>query len=276
MFRVPITVARPAICLNNISSNLNSVSLSSSSSFFTRRNHHSLAFAASPSSNSLIHRNQTFPLPRLSSPSPLNRLSYNKRCFGTSLILLARTEPYTATPAEVEQANIFNPFSPEASAQAPAWVEKISEFRIKNKYACFIQKNFQAKINNLNTTEENWPGTKICQKKFLKSPQWLRNLKIKKRKIWNFYKDKEPQIIFDGGWHFSFLKKNELIQKKIKSFAHQEFNKNNLTNLENIKKRVNSGTDIFDRPFKYKKVELDKDFPEYILDNRSKFKDWII
>jgi beta-1,4-mannosyl-glycoprotein beta-1,4-N-acetylglucosaminyltransferase len=154
--------------------------------------------------------------------------------------------------------------------------KKISEFRIKNKYACFIQKNFQAKINNLNTTEENWPGTKICQKKFLKSPQWLRNLKIKKRKIWNFYKDKEPQIIFDGGWHFSFLKKNELIQKKIKSFAHQEFNKNNLTNLENIKKRVNSGTDIFDRPFKYKKVELDKDFPEYILDNRSKFKDWII
>ena len=154
--------------------------------------------------------------------------------------------------------------------------KKISEFNVKNKYACFIQKNFQAKINNLNITEENWSGTKICQKKFLKSPQWLRNLKIKKRKIWNFYKDKEPQIIFDGGWHFSFLKKNELIQKKIKSFAHQEFNKNNLTNLENIKKRVNSGTDIFDRPFKYKKVELDKDFPEYILDNRSKFKDWII
>ena len=43
--------------------------------------------------------------------------------------------------------------------------KKISEFKIKNKYACFIQKNFQAKINNLNITEEKWPGTKICQKK---------------------------------------------------------------------------------------------------------------
>ena len=45
--------------------------------------------------------------------------------------------------------------------------KKISEFRIKNKYACFIQKNFQAKINNLNTTEENWPGTKFAKKNFL-------------------------------------------------------------------------------------------------------------
>ena len=154
--------------------------------------------------------------------------------------------------------------------------EKISEFDVKNKYACFIQKNFQAKINNLNITEENWAGTKICQKKFLKSPQWLRNIKTKKKKIWAFYKDKEPQIILNGGWHFSFLKKNELIQKKIKAFAHGEFNQSNLTNLENIEKRINSGIDIFDRPYKYKKIDLNKQFPEYILKNKSKFKEWIL
>ena len=154
--------------------------------------------------------------------------------------------------------------------------KKIAEFKIKNKYACFIQKNFQAKINRLNITEENWPGTRICQKKFLKSPQWLRNIKTKKRQIWSFYKDKEPQIIIDGGWHFSFLKNNKLIQKKIKSFAHQEFNQSNLTNLENIAKRVNLGFDIFERPYQYKKIELDKGFPEYILQNKTKFKDWIL
>ena len=92
--------------------------------------------------------------------------------------------------------------------------KKISEFKIENKYACFIQKNFQAKINNLNITQENWLGTKICKKKFLKSPQWLRNIKTKKRKFWHFFRDREPQIISNGGWHFSFLKKQELIQKK--------------------------------------------------------------
>ena len=60
------------------------------------------------------------------------------------------------------------------------------------------------------------------------------------------------------------------------SFAHQELNQSHLTSLENIEKRVNSGVDIFDRPYQYKKIQLDKEFPEYILENRSKFKDWII
>ena len=154
--------------------------------------------------------------------------------------------------------------------------ERISSFKIKNKYACFIQKNFQAKINRLNVTEENWSGTKICQKKYLQSPQWLRNIKTKKRKFWQFYKDREPQIIFNGGWHFSFLKDYNLIQKKIKSFAHQEFNTENLTNIEKIKERIQSGTDIFEREYMYKKINLDKEFPNYILNNQIKFKDWIL
>ena len=34
--------------------------------------------------------------------------------------------------------------------------------------------------------------------------------------------------------------------------------------------------DIFDRGFKYSKVELDDSFPEYILKNLDKFKNWII
>ena len=45
--------------------------------------------------------------------------------------------------------------------------KKISEFKIKNKYACFIQKNFQSKLNLLNITDEHWMGTKICQKNIL-------------------------------------------------------------------------------------------------------------
>ena len=40
--------------------------------------------------------------------------------------------------------------------------KKILKFNTKNKYACFIQKNFQFKINRINITNSNWPGTKIC------------------------------------------------------------------------------------------------------------------
>ena len=42
--------------------------------------------------------------------------------------------------------------------------KKISEFKIKNKYACFMQKNFQSKLNLLNITDKYWMGTKISTK----------------------------------------------------------------------------------------------------------------
>ena len=63
------------------------------------------------------------------------------------------------------------------------------------------------KRNLQNISDSYWPGTKICQKKYLHSPQWLRNIKTKKRPFWKLYKPKEPQLILDGGWHFSFLTK---------------------------------------------------------------------
>jgi len=153
---------------------------------------------------------------------------------------------------------------------------KINFFDPKNKYACFIQKNFQAKLNNLNISESQWPGTKICVKKYLKSPQWLRNIKIKKVPFWKFYKPKQPQIINDGGWHFSFLKNPENISKKIKSFAHQEYNNLVFSDLDKIKKRVDSGKDLFDRDINYKAIEIDNSFPEYIQKNKEKLSDWII
>jgi len=153
---------------------------------------------------------------------------------------------------------------------------KLSEFKIKNKYACFMQKNFQSKINLINITDKYWMGTKICQKKYLKNPQWLRNIKTKKRPFWKVYKPKEPQLIFDGGWHFSFLKKPEDIAKKIKSYSHQEFYKEEFINVEKIATRIKNKQDIFDRNIKYEKIEIDSSFPKYILDNKEKFKDWII
>ena len=154
--------------------------------------------------------------------------------------------------------------------------KKLSEFNIKNKYGCFIQKNFQLKLNLLNITDNNWMGTKICKKKYLKNPQWLRNIKTKKRPFWKFYKPKEPQLILDGGWHFSFLKKPNDIAKKIKSYAHQEFYKDKFIDEEKIKKRIKNNQDIFDRDIKYKKVEIDRSFPEYIFNNQSMFKEWIV
>ena len=153
--------------------------------------------------------------------------------------------------------------------------KKIREFNIQNKYACFLQKNFQSKLNLQNISDNYWPGTKICQKKYLRSPQWLRNIKTKKRPFWKFYKPKEPQLIYDGGWHFSFLKDPESIKNKIISYSHQEFNKEEFTNTKNIKDKISQGKDLFDRKIDYKIVPIDESFPEYIIKNKNTFKNWI-
>ena len=84
------------------------------------------------------------------------------------------------------------------------------------------------------------------------------------------------QIIENGGWHFAYLQSPENISKKIKSFAHGEFNKEEIVNEENIKNKIERGQDIFDRGYGLKKVEVDSTFPEYILKNKDKLKKWIV
>ncbi len=154
--------------------------------------------------------------------------------------------------------------------------KKIHEFDIKKKYACFLQKNFQMKINLMNVTDGFWAGTKICQKKNLKSPQWLRNLKIKKKPFWKIFSDSQPQLIENSGWHFSFLKKPDSISAKISVYAHQEFNTPKFNNVKNIENKIKNQEDLFDRKIKYRSVTLDNSFPDYIINNKSKFKDWIL
>ncbi len=153
--------------------------------------------------------------------------------------------------------------------------KKLEEFDIKNKYACFLQKNFQSKINLLNVTNEDWAGTKICQKKYLKSPQWLRNIKVNRKSFWNFF-IKDIQLIDNGGWHFSFLKDPESIKNKIISYSHQEYNTKEFTNTDLIREKISSGEDLFNRNINYKKININNDFPDYIVKNKELFKDWIL
>ena len=152
--------------------------------------------------------------------------------------------------------------------------KKISLFDKKKKYACFVQKNFQMKINLFNSTIPNWYGTKICLRKHLKSPQWLRNIKVK-RKFWKLFRPKPPQLIPDSGWHFSFLKDSNQISNKIKSYAHQEYNKEIFSNIDAINERIDNKRDLLDRDYVYKKIDIDETFPEYIIKNKKDFSKWI-
>ena len=150
----------------------------------------------------------------------------------------------------------------------------IKEYLKSKRYAVFKQKAFYYKINMQNKTLPHWYGSRVCKKKYLKFPQWLRNLKFKKRPFWRI--DKIRQQIINGGWHFSFLQKPSDIALKIKSYSHGEFNKDEFIDEEKIKDKIANNKDIFGRDIKLKKIDIDADYPSFIRENKSKLKDWIL
>ena len=116
----------------------------------------------------------------------------------------------------------------------------LKNLNLKKKYGIFSQKIFSYKLNLLNPNETPWEGTRICKKKDLKSIDWLRHKVLKKNlkyPFWRFDKEKNIQIIEDGGWHFSYLLKPEEIAKKFKSLAEVSWDNEKYSNLDVIKKK---------------------------------------
>ena len=152
-------------------------------------------------------------------------------------------------------------------------LNKLSEIDQKKKFIAFSQKMFMYKLNLQNLNESNWIGSKITKKKFISTMQNLRNLKFKEYPFWRL--DKRNLQIINGGWHFSYLQSPEEILNKIRSFSHGEFNKNTL-DKSIIESKILKSEDIFNRGFKLKKIEIDKTFPNFILENKAKYLKWII
>ena len=150
--------------------------------------------------------------------------------------------------------------------------EKIIVF---NQRLFFYKLNFGAKISS-------WHGTRACQKKFLKSPKWLRNLKTHKR--YKFYRldkllfssnyERNFKIINNGGWYFTWLGDLDFIKNKLKSFAHTELNNSIVNNDNYIKKCIDEL-----KPIEIKqKIELTKlsineiNLPTYVVQNIDKYR----
>jgi beta-1,4-mannosyl-glycoprotein beta-1,4-N-acetylglucosaminyltransferase len=151
---------------------------------------------------------------------------------------------------------------------------KLNQVKKKTKFTAFSQMMFMYKLNLQNVDESNWIGSKMCLKKNFPAPQELRNMKFKKYPFWRL--DKFGIQIIEGGWHFSFLQKPSDIAKKIKSFSHGEFNKNEITDEIKIKEKILNNEDIFGRGFKLKKIDIDNTYPGFIIRNKKLLNEWII
>lgn len=161
---------------------------------------------------------------------------------------------------------------------------------IKNKIIFFKQKVFYYKLN-LELKKLRWIGTKACRKKHLKSPQWLRNIKDKIYPRWRldilFSEKKYNDIFFveNGGWHFSFVKKPEDIEKKLKSYLHHREYDIDPIGIDKIKDLINSKSVIYDHrvdqtQYKFgggqKLEKIDLEFlPKHISFNKEKYSDWL-
>ena len=154
----------------------------------------------------------------------------------------------------------------------------LKNFNIKKKYGVFLQKFFNYKFNIFNPYESPWEGTKVCRKKDLKSIDFMREKVRKKNLKYKFYrvdKEKNIQIFDEAGWHFNNLMSPEMISKKLKTFAHDEYSSEEFSSVEIIKNKINQKIDLFNRNEKYEVVKIDESFPKYLLDNLLKFDDLI-
>jgi len=160
---------------------------------------------------------------------------------------------------------------------------QVLEFNRKRKFAVFSQNHYCYKFNLLNSTFPKWNGSKICVKKYLLSPQWLRELKIKNRPFWRIDKFFLNYVIENGGWHFCNLKTPEQLSYKYKNLCETDdnyvfFNKIDLTLLDTeiIKAKIDSAQDILGRKEFFKKIPIDGSYPDYLTKNINKYKKWII
>ncbi len=169
-------------------------------------------------------------------------------------------------------------------------LKKINFDSVKNKLILFNQKMCYYKFN-LYQKNYNWIGTRACKKKNLLSPQWLRDIKAKSYSFWRldvlFSNKKYIDIFFveNGGWHFSYLNTPQLIDEKLRSYAHhREYELSTFTNSE-IERRIKNRQSIYNLNLDQKKnqfsegVKLDvlefEELPDYIQSNYKKFEKWL-
>jgi beta-1,4-mannosyl-glycoprotein beta-1,4-N-acetylglucosaminyltransferase len=154
----------------------------------------------------------------------------------------------------------------------------IKNLKLEKKFGIFFQNIYSYKLNILNKNESPWEGTRICKKKDLKSVDWLRHKVLSKNMkypFWRIDKEKNIQIINNGGWHFSYLLTPEQIAKKFKSLAETSWDNDKYLNLEYIKKKIEEKKDLFNRGHAYEYVKIDENYPDYITKNLEKYKEWI-
>jgi len=138
----------------------------------------------------------------------------------------------------------------------PNWISSDTHFSLEQScYAYWI--------NNLYSNK--WYGSRIATYKYMKNKK-AHDI----REATEAEYELSGSIITNGGWHFTYLGDEKYIREKLSSFCHTEFDVPEIT--DNISENLAKGKDILNRSkIKYKRVDLDYSFPEFLINNQEKY-----
>ncbi len=159
-----------------------------------------------------------------------------------------------------------------------------------SKITIFEQDLFYYRFNLL-CNRIKWYGSRIVKKKYLKSFEWLRQIKPKKYPFYRldtFFKNDRymnVNIIKNGGWHFTRLISPEKIHEKEMDTEHHDEYRVSKKNPEKIKDLINrrvidhdhladSREDKFGKEFPLIQLDINA-LPKYIRDNKNKYNSWL-
>ena len=151
----------------------------------------------------------------------------------------------------------------------------IVEYRDKPGIYVFEQLMHYYYINHLCIRRPIWRGTKMLHyRDFLNALDAIDdygsccikslNQGTTATKI-RMFKDAIP--IADGGWHFTFLGGLERVREKLRSYAHEEHNFPEYTDLRNIEKRMRTDFTCH----RLLGVECDKTYPAFLRENKERY-----
>jgi beta-1,4-mannosyl-glycoprotein beta-1,4-N-acetylglucosaminyltransferase len=138
--------------------------------------------------------------------------------------------------------------------------EAIRSYNTRMGGMTLVQKLFYYRLNCYCPTYI-WGWSKIVPGKLYNemTPQQIRYARM-------------PNLRAPGGWHFSFMGSPEMIATKIKAFAHQEYNRPEITDIEYVRKCMDTPKDIFNRPeIALQNVPVDYSFPKVVQNNIDKY-----
>jgi beta-1,4-mannosyl-glycoprotein beta-1,4-N-acetylglucosaminyltransferase len=141
----------------------------------------------------------------------------------------------------------------------------------------FVQENYSAYLNRLNTSEPHWfNGTRMASLRELRelssdfiNMEWVTQDCIGKPQALRFA---SGTVIYDAGWHFTSLGGVDLICQKLAAFSHQELINEDMKKPEEIERRLAAGEDVFGRDVNFEFVELDNSFPSYLMNQQERYK----